>query len=90
MFCINGFKSTGICDFGDTYIVTEGMKKIVYKSFLVNMFLCASLFLAVIWGPKPPVEILPQLVATTFVVGLASFLVWVTKVLWEIHTKVTS
>lgn len=64
------------------------MKQISFNIFLTCMFVCAALVLAIVWGPKPPMEILPQLAATAFVIGLSSFLLWGTRILLEIRDRV--
>lgn len=63
--------------------------RIAYLSlriFLSCMFLCAALFLYAIWSQPEPAETTMKFVVTVFVVGLASFLTWITTVIQKIST----
>lgn len=51
------------------------------------MFTCAALVLTAIWVFDEPPKILMQSTATFFVVGLTSFLLWVTRILLEIKDR---
>lgn len=70
------------------------MRKLQYytlRIFLVTMFVCAGLFLTMVWtapqnGPDNFV-LLPRFVATFFVTGLASFLVWIVTIISELRNK---
>ncbi|MFA6273750.1 MAG: hypothetical protein WC662_01175 [Candidatus Paceibacterota bacterium] len=68
------------------------MKKIQYitlRIFLVLMFITAGLFLSIIWqGGPDSFGVLNQLTFTSFVVGLASFLVWIVTIILEIRNKI--
>jgi hypothetical protein len=68
------------------------MKKIQYISlriFLVLMFLTAGLFLAIIWkGGPDSFGVINKLTFTSFVAGLASFLVWLVTIILEIKEKI--
>jgi len=61
------------------------MQHITYRSFVVNMVLCAALVLGMVWSNGDPIEPFPQLAITFFVLGLMSFLLWFTNVLWQIR-----
>jgi hypothetical protein len=63
------------------------MQQITYKSFVVSMVLCAALVLGMIWSKGDPIEPVPQIAATLFVLGLASFLLWFSSVLWDIRKR---
>ncbi|MFA6397757.1 MAG: hypothetical protein WDK96_02840 [Candidatus Paceibacterota bacterium] len=68
------------------------MKKIQYitlRIFLVAMIVCAILFLSIIWSGGPDkFTIVNQLAITSFVVGLASFLVWLVTIILEIRNRI--
>ena len=68
------------------------MRKIQYiafRLFLVMMFACAGLFLSIIWqGGPDEFTILNQFAITTFVVGLASFLIWFVTIILDIKDKI--
>jgi len=68
------------------------MKKIQYfalRIFLTLMFVTAGMFLYMIWrGGPDSFGIINQLTFTSFVVGLGSFLVWITTVILEIKEKI--
>lgn len=62
--------------------------KIFYRVFLTCMFLCAGMALIGIWWLGPDAKApwyLPKLIPTTFVIGLASFLLWATQLFKDIH-----
>lgn len=67
------------------------MKKLQYwtlRVFLTCMFLCAGLFLFMIWrGGPDSFDIISKLTFTSFVFGLASFLIWITTVILEIKDR---
>ena len=53
------------------------------------MFVCASLFTFMIWRGGPDYfDVIQKLTFTTFVVGLASFLVWIVTIILEIRDRV--
>ena len=53
------------------------------------MFVTAGMFLYMIWrGGPDSFGIINQLTFTSFVVGLGSFLVWITTVILEIKEKI--
>lgn len=61
------------------------------RLFLVSMFVCAGIMLSFVWtAPNGPDHfgIPNQLAFTFFIIGLASFLVWVTTMVIEIRDKV--
>lgn len=52
------------------------MKNTALKIFFFCLFTCAALFLVMLWFFQKPPQTLSRVVATLFVVGLTSFLVW--------------
>jgi len=66
------------------------MKSITYRIFLYCMFTCATLVLCLVWlGPgSDEFAHVQRLVPTTFVIGLSSFLLWSTRVLWDIRERI--
>ena len=68
------------------------MKKIQYitlRVFLVLMFLTAGMFLSIIWrGGPDSFGVINKLTFTSFVVGLASFLVWLVTIIIEVRNKI--
>jgi len=64
------------------------MKKYTYRTFVLNMILCAGILLTIIWGGEPPHDILPRLVATTFIIGFGSFLLWATEIAWDVRSTI--
>ena len=53
------------------------------------MIVCAILFLSIIWSGGPDkFTIVNQLAITSFVVGLASFLVWLVTIILEIRNRI--
>jgi len=68
------------------------MKKIQFYSlriFLAMMFLTAGMFLYIIWrGGPDSFGVINQITFTSFVVGLASFLVWIVTIILEIRNKI--
>jgi hypothetical protein len=68
------------------------MKKTQYitlRIFYVMMVITASLFLYIIWRGGPDnFGVINKLTFTTFVVGLASFLIWVTAIILEVKDRV--
>lgn len=65
----------------------EKIQKIALGIFLTAMTLCASLVLFIIWA-QPGKEAFPKTAASLFIVGLASFLVWLVTVVLEIRGKI--
>jgi uncharacterized membrane protein len=66
------------------------MNTILYRIFLTCLTICASFVITMVWtqaehAPEP----LPQILVTTFVTGLASFLLWFTRLFRDLHTQVT-
>jgi hypothetical protein len=53
------------------------------------MVFCASLILSIVWkGGPDEFTILNQFVITSFVLGLASFLIWFVTIVFEIKDKI--
>lgn len=70
----------------------DTMKKIQYitlRIFLILMFLTAGMFLAIIWrGGPDSFGTLNKLTFTSFVIGFASFLVWIVTIIIDIRNKI--
>lgn len=69
------------------------MKTVQYitlRLFLIMMICCASLFLSMIWRSGGPdnFDIVNQLAVTSFVIGLASFLIWITTIILQIRDNI--
>jgi hypothetical protein len=69
------------------------MKKLQYitlRLFLVMMVLCAGSFLNMIWRTGGPdnFDVINQLAITFFVIGLASFLVWIVTIILDIKNNI--
>lgn len=63
------------------------LEKISLRLFLICMVMCAGFFLFLLWtgGPdQPDNQTLFSIVATFFVVGLASFLIWLPIVIYKL------
>ncbi len=59
--------------------------RIAFRLFLTCLILCASMVLIAIWlGEDWVVPLYFQVAASTFIVGLASFLVWFSRTLTAI------
>ena len=61
------------------------IQRIALRLFYYMMFPCAALVITFIWAGGPPDPIYGQIVATLFVVGLASFLTWLTLLLVDVR-----
>jgi hypothetical protein len=60
------------------------VEKIALKIFLAMMLLCAGSALVLIWGGN----VLPEkIVPTFFIVGLASFLIWIPLIMYRFLAK---
>jgi len=60
--------------------------RIAFRLFLTCLILCASMVLTAIWlGEDWVVPLYFQIMASFFIVGLASFLVWFSRTLMDIH-----
>ncbi len=66
----------------------EKIQKIALGIFLTAMTLCASLVLGIIWMQPGVPEVFPKTAASLFIVGLASFLVWLVMVVLEIRNRI--
>ena len=76
VFC---YLTKGLC-------VAGSMNTILFRSFLTCLISCASVVLAMIWvQPETPPEYVPQIAVTLFIIGLASFLLWFTRVFRDMH-----
>lgn len=68
------------------------MKKIQYytlRIFLTMMVLCASLMLHMIWrGGPDEFDVINQLTISSFVIGLGSFLIWITTIIIEVKNNI--
>lgn len=67
------------------------MKNITYKVFLTSMFFTAGMFLFLMWtgfNDQVSRSPLPQIMFTSFTIGLASFLLWITRVLSDIRKDI--
>gem|GEM_PF-5284931 len=63
------------------------MNELLFKLFLVNLVLCACFVLTTIWTSMtaPQSELLPRLIGTTFVLGFASALGFVSRLLRALY-----
>ncbi len=53
------------------------------------MLVCASLFLFMIWrGGPDKFDIVSKSTFTSFVIGLASFLIWIVTIILDIKEKI--
>ena len=70
----------------------KNMKKIQYytlRIFLVCMVITAGMFLYIIWqGGPDSFGLINQVTFTSFVIGFASFLVWIVTIILEIRDKI--
>jgi len=57
------------------------------RIFLLCLFVTATLFLFALWFLEHPVEFYFKTMATFFVVGFTSFLVWFVGILIQIKTQ---
>ena len=63
---------------------------ITFRLFLVCLITCALLALIAIWtGPDTLAPSYFQITMSTFIVGLASFLVWFSLLFRAMHAKLT-
>ena len=65
-------------------MVTEKL----FVIFLACLFSCAGLVIFFVWNDGPPAPIWAQSVATLFIIGLASFLIWFSIILLVIRKKI--
>jgi hypothetical protein len=53
------------------------------------MFITAGMFLSIIWKDGPDsFGVINKLTFTSFIIGLASFLVWITTVIIEVKNRI--
>lgn len=64
------------------------MRNIPLSIFVFCLFFCATFFLVIIWTGREPAEESFRPVLTSFIVGLASFLVWFVSTLKTISDRV--
>lgn len=64
------------------------IQKITLGIFLVAMIICVDLALFLIWSPSHEFDIVNRLMVTLFIIGLASFLIWITTIIIEVRNKV--
>jgi uncharacterized membrane protein len=65
------------------------LQSISLKVFLIAMILCAEFVISIIWSGGPDnFGIINQLAFTLFVVGLASFLVWLVTIILDIKDRI--
>lgn len=60
-------------------------EKTIFRIFLTCLVGCASLVLTFVWTGGPPAPIYFQIAATFFIVGLGSFLIWFSRVLYSLR-----
>jgi len=66
------------------------MNTYLYRTFLTCLTICATLVISVAWvQPEAPPWYLPSIIVTLFVTGLASFLLWFTRLFWGIYRTLT-
>ena len=70
----------------------NNMKKLQFytlRIFLACMVLCAILVLSIVWSTGPDhFTIVNQLAMSSFIVGLASFLVWLVTIILEVRDRI--
>jgi hypothetical protein len=64
------------------------LQKITLGIFLVAMLLCVDLALFIIWSPSHEFNVINRLLVTLFIIGLASFLIWITTIIIEIRNRI--
>ena len=64
------------------------IQKITLAIFLISMLTCVDLALFLIWSPSHEFNTVNRLLITLFIVGLASFLIWITIIIIEIRNKI--
>lgn len=52
------------------------------------MGICASLVLVLVWSIPGKFTVINQLAMTSFIIGLASFLVWIVTMIFEIRDRI--
>jgi hypothetical protein len=62
-------------------------EKTIFRIFLICLVGCASLVLTFVWRGVPPAQIYFQIAATLFVVGLGSFLIWFSTMLYSLRSS---
>lgn len=67
------------------------LREITLTIFFIMMFLCAGLALATFWidGMENVVFNNTPVVPTFFIIGLASFLIWIVIVIQDVYEKYT-
>ena len=63
------------------------IEKISFRLFTSMMLLCASLALVGIWFGETLPEAYFKTIPTTFIIGLASLLIWAPKIVYQFLNK---
>ncbi|NCU28239.1 MAG: hypothetical protein EOM85_01035 [Candidatus Moranbacteria bacterium] len=63
---------------------TKKVQKVSLIFFLSCMIVCAGLVIFMVWNKPQDLGVINQITLTSFVVGLASFLTWVTTIVIDI------
>lgn len=64
------------------------IQKIALRIFIVSMLLCATTVIFMVWMAPQEFGITNKIAITSFVVGLASFLIWITTIILDIRNNV--
>jgi len=64
------------------------MEKIIFRSFLTAMVLCATMVVIIIWFEDSLPEFIFKIAGTFFIFGLANFLAWVSIMTYRFLDKV--
>ncbi len=59
------------------------IQKITLTIFFTCLFITAALVLYFVWSEGPPTDTWGQIAGTTFIVGLTSFLTWITESIYR-------
>lgn len=59
------------------------IEKIALRIFWTMMLLCAASALTIVWSPDEPAVIQARITMTLFILGFASFLIWVPHVVYR-------
>lgn len=63
------------------------IEKISLKVFWTAMLICAGTVIGIMWFLDEPSDMVGRFVATTFIIGLAAFLVWSPLVVYRFLAK---
>jgi hypothetical protein len=64
------------------------IQKITLAVFLVAMLVCVDLALFLIWSVPKEFTVVNRLLITFFVLGLASFLIWIVTIILDVRDKI--